>query len=174
MLTDFVIPIVGLKLGDHSYQFQVDGTFFKDFNNTELESGDLIVDLVLTKRSNLMELVFKAKGEVDTLCDRCGGDLKLPFQHEEKRIIKFSGEEDPFTDEVIILGPDEHELDLSHMVYETIALGMPSRRYHDIDLNGQECDQEVLQKLEEYIEKEDTNDVDVRWSALKKLLTKKD
>ncbi len=173
-LTDFIIPIVGLKLGDHPYQFQVNGQFFDEFDNTELQNGNLDVDLVLTKRSNLMELVFRVNGQIESLCDRCGGELKLPLQHEEMRIVKFSQEDYTDTDEIFILGKDEHEIDVSHMIYETIALGLPSRRAHDKSLNGQLCDQEVLEKLSEYQDKEESNDVDDRWSALKKLLTNKE
>lgn len=173
-LTDFIIPIVGLKLGDHSYQFKVDGAFFKEFENTELEEGKLQIDLTLTKRSNLMELTFKVKGIVEGLCDRCGGDLNLPLEHQEMRIIKFSQEDFDNTDDVVILGKDDHEIDVSHMVYETIALGLPSRRFHDDELNGQVCDEEVLQRLEEYQEKDEKDDVDNRWSALKDLLTDKE
>ena len=36
-----------------------------------------------------MELMFRAKGSVNCL-DRCGGDLKLPLDHQEMRIVKFS------------------------------------------------------------------------------------
>ena len=171
---DFIIPIVGLKLGDHSYQFEVDGKFFKEFDNTELQEGDLQIDLTLTKRSNLMELTFKVEGTVESLCDRCGGDLKLPLQHQEMRIVKFSQEDFNNTDDVMILGNDDHEINVAHMVYETIALGLPSRRAHHEDLNGQVCDEEVLQRLEEYQEKDEEDDVDTRWSALKDLLTDKE
>lgn len=173
-LTDFIIPIVGLKLGDHSYQFDVDGTFFKEFDNTELDEGKLQIDLTLTKRSNLMELTFKVGGTVQSLCDRCGGDLELPLEHEELRIIKFSQEDFDNTDDVVILGKDDHEIDVSHMVYEAIALALPSRRYHDKELNGQVCDEEVLQRLEGYKENDKKDDVDNRWSALKDLLTDKE
>lgn len=173
-LSDFIIPIVGLKLGDHPYQFQVDGKFFEEFDNTELEDGALDVDLVLTKRPNLMELVFRVKGQIESLCDRCGGSLKLPLQHEEMRIVKFSQEDFNNTDEILVLGNDDYEIDVSHMIYETIALGLPSRRSHDESLNGQSCDQDVLDKLSEYQEKEEREDVDDRWSALKKLLTNKE
>ena len=174
VLSDYIIPIVGLKLGDHSYQFKVDGKFFEEFDNTELEDGVLDVDLVLTKRPNLMELVFRVKGQIETFCDRCGGALELPLEHKEMRIIKFSQEDFNNTDEILLLGKDEHEIDVSHMIYETIALGLPSRRVHDESVNGQSCDQEVLDKLSEYQEKEESEDVDDRWSALKKLLTNKE
>jgi len=173
-LSDYIIPIVGLKLGDHAYQFKVDGKFFEEFENTELEDGVLDVDLVLTKRPNLMELVFHVKGQIETFCDRCGGALELPLEHKEMRIIKFSQEDFNNTDEILVLGNDEHEIDVSHMIYETIALGLPSRRVHDESVNGQSCDQEVLDKLSEYQEKEESEDVDDRWSALKKLLTNKE
>ena len=86
------------------------------------------------------------------------------------RIVKFSQEEFDSTDDVMVLGPDDHELDVSHMVYETVALALPSRRVHSVE----SCNQEVLDKLEEYQENQKEKDVDERWSALKKLLTDKE
>ena len=174
MHADFIIPIVGLKLGDHLYQFEVDGEFFKEFDNTELQEGCLQVDLILTKRSNLMELMFRVKGSMQSLCDRCGGVLKLPLQHQELRIVKFSQEDFNNTDDVLVIGNDECEINVSHMVYETIALALPIRRFHDNEINGQLCDEEVLEKLEEYQGQEETKEVDDRWSALKDLLTDKE
>ena len=170
VLAEFVIPIVGLKLGEHTYQFEVDGKFFEKFDNTELEKGSLHIDLRLVKRSNLMELNFQVQGAVEVLCDRCADDLSLVLRHKEMRIVKFSQEEFDSTDDVMVLGPDDHELDVSHMVYETVALALPSRRVHSVE----SCNHEVLDKLEEYQENEKENDVDERWSALKKLLTDKE
>lgn len=173
VLAEFIIPIIGLKLGEHKYQFDVDGQFFQEFENTELEEGALNVDLTLTKRSNLMELVFQVNGTVKSLCDRCGDDLNLNLEHSELRIIKFSQENFNESDDVMILGSEDHEIDVSHMVYETIVLSMPPRRVHD-DASGDSCNLEVLEKLEEYSENENENDVDERWSALKDLLTDKE
>lgn len=174
VLSDFIIPLIGLKLGDHSYDFKVDGTFFKEFDNTELEDGKLQLDLTLTKRSNLMELKFQVNGIVNSLCDKCGGDLDLPLDYQDMRIIKFSHEDFNNTDDVLILGNDEHEIDISHMVYETIALALPTRRVHDKEINGQVCDEDALLRVEEYLEQNEEEDVDTRWSALKDLLTDKE
>ena len=173
-LTDFIIPIIGLKLGEYSYQFKVDGLFFKEFDNADLQEGCLQVDLILKKRSNLMELLFRVKGSVSCLCDRCGGDLKLPLDHQEMRIVKFSQEEFDNTDDVLVIGSEAHEINVSHIVYETIFLGLPIRKFHNQETNGQICDEEVIERLKEYQEKEETNSVDDRWSALKKLLTDKE
>ena len=173
-LTDFIIPIIGLKLGEHSYQFKVDGQFFKEFDNTDLQEGSLQVDLVLKKRSNLMELMFRVKGSVNCLCDRCGVDLKLPLDHQEMRIVKFSQEDFDNTDDVLIIGSEEHEINVSHIVYETIFLGLPIRKFHNQETNGQICDEEVIKRLKEYQKKEAKKGVDDRWSALQNLLTDKE
>jgi len=173
-LTDFIIPIIGLKLGEHSYQFKVDRQFFKEFDNTDLQEGGLQVDLILKKRSNHMELMFRAKGNVNCLCDRCGSDLKLPLDHQEMRIVKFSQEDFYNTDDVLVIGLEDHEINVSHIVYETIFLGLPIRKFHDQETNGQICDEEVIKKLKEYQKKEAKKGVDDRWSALKNLLTDKE
>ena len=173
-LTDFIIPIIGLKLGEHSYQFNVDRQFFKEFDNTDLQEGCLQVDLILKKRSNHMELMFRAKGSVNCLCDKCGGDLNLPLDHQEMRIVKFSQEDFDNTDDVLIIGHEDHEINVSHIVYETIFLGLPIRKFHDQETNGQICDEEVIERLKEYQKNEANKAVDDRWSALKKLLTDKD
>mgnify|MGYP001484590469 FL=1 len=173
-LTDFIIPIIGLKLGEHSYQFNVDRQFFKEFDNTDIQEGSLQVDLILKKRSNHMELMFRAKGSVNCLCDRCGGDLKLPLDHQEMRIVKFSQEDFDNTDDVLVIGHDDHEINVSHIVYETIFLGLPIRKFHNQETNGQICDEEVIIRLKEYGKQQAKKGVDDRWSALKNLLTDKE
>ena len=173
-LTDFVIPIVGLKFGEYSYKFKVNRKFFQEFDNTDIQEGSLQVDLILKKRSNHIELMFRAQGIVHCLCDRCGGDLNLPLDHQEMRIVKFSQEDFDNTDDVIVIGREDHQINVSHIVYETIFLGLPIRKFHDQETNGQICDEEVIKRLEEYQKKEADKGVDDRWSALKKLLTDKD
>ena len=173
-LTDFIIPIIGLKLGEHSYQFNVDRQFFKEFDNTDLQDGCLQVDLILKKRLNHMELMFRAKGSVNCLCDRCGDDLKLPLSHQEMRIVKFSQEDFDNTDDVLVIRREDHEINVSHIVYETIFLGLPIRKFHDKEINGQICDEEVIIRLKEYQKNDANKGVDDRWAALKKLLTDKD
>ena len=173
VLSDFIIPIIGLKLGNHTYEFEVDGTFFKEFEHSELKQGFLNINLLLIKRSNLFELIFEVKGYVNSLCDRCGEEMKFYLDHKERRIMKFSHDDYSNTDEVEILREDEHEINVSHMIYEIIVLALPYRRLHTQE-DGQSCDQDVLNKLEEYKEREDKNVVDDRWSALKDLLTEKE
>lgn len=174
-LTDFVIPIVGLKFGEYSYKFKINRQFFKEFDNTDIQEGSLQVNLILKKRPNHLELMFRAQGSVLCQCDRCGGDLNLPLDHQEMRIVKFSQEDDfDNTDDVLVIGREDHQINVSHIIYETIFLGLPIRKFHDQETNGQICDEDVIKKLEEYQKKESNKGVDDRWLALKKILTDKD
>jgi uncharacterized metal-binding protein YceD (DUF177 family) len=173
MLKKFVLPINGLKIGEHKFQWKVGGEFFKEFDNDELQNGDVHVSLVLRKKSNLMELSFIANGFVISLCDRCAGDLNLYLDHKELRVVKFSATEQIDTDDFIVLGKDDYEIDVSHMVYETIVLGFPTRRVHSKNSNNQKCDADVLNRLELFDVKHNNNNDDSRWSALNQLLTDK-
>lgn len=89
------------------------------------------------------------------------------------RIIKFSQEDFDNTDDVLVIGREDHEINVSHIVYETIFLGLPIRKFHDKETNGQICDKEAIKRLKEYQKKEANKGVDYRWSALKKLITDK-
>lgn len=174
MLTKFVIPITGLKIGEHEFKWKVGGEFFKEFDYNELNSGDINVNLTLVKKLNLMELYFHAKGHVSCPCDRCAGDVSLLFNHNEMRVVKFSSRNQIDTEDFMVLGNDEQEIDVSHMVYEIIVLGLPSRRAHGENLNNQKCDSDILSRLELFDEPKKNTIVDSRWSALKELLTDKD
>ena len=93
---------------------------------------------------------------------------------KKENLLKISQEEFDNTDDVLVIGSEAHEINVSHIVYETIFLGLPIRKFHNQETNGQICDEEVIERLKEYQEKEETNSVDDRWSALKKLLTDKE
>ena len=174
MLTKFIIPIIGLKIGEHEFKWKVDGEFFKEFDCSELNNGDIDVILTLVKKLNLIELYFQTNGHVSCPCDRCAGDLILSFNHNEMRVVKFSLRNQTDTEDFIVLGNDEQEIDVSHMVYETIVLGLPARRAHGENLNTQKCDSDILSRLELFEERKKNTIVDSRWSALNKLLTDKD
>ena len=74
----------------------------------------------------------------------------------------------------IVPGCEDHQINVSHIVYETIYLGLPIRKFHNQETKVQICYEEVIKKLEEYQKKESNKRVDDRWLALKKILTDKD
>ena len=45
----FVIPFVGLKPGEHHFEFILEETFFKEFDHSEVDNGRFVVDVLLDK-----------------------------------------------------------------------------------------------------------------------------
>jgi hypothetical protein len=58
----FVIPFVGLKPGEHHFEFILEETFFKEFDHSEVDNGRFVVDVLLDKKSNMMEMTLNLNG----------------------------------------------------------------------------------------------------------------
>ncbi len=52
-LKEFLIPFIGLKLGKHQFEYQINKTFFDNFEYDEFESSDIKVKLTLDKKSTM-------------------------------------------------------------------------------------------------------------------------
>ena len=165
-LKNYQIPFSGLKLGSHQFDFEIKDTFFKLFEYSELNSGDLKAKVLLHKKNTLLELVFEIKGTVTLSCDTCTDEYQQNITSSFKQIVKFSDvEEVQDTDEITVLSTNEHTLEIGHSLYEFIHLSLPSKRIHAIEAD---CNQEVLKKLEELAFQE-PEVTDPRWSVLQKL-----
>ena len=62
-LKEFVIPFVGLKEGEHHFEFKVDDTFFEYFEYEDFNNVDVVVNMSLNKKATLLELHFEAEGK---------------------------------------------------------------------------------------------------------------
>tara|TARA_Y100001933_G_C18601325_1_gene398136 strand:- start:15 stop:527 length:513 start_codon:yes stop_codon:yes gene_type:complete len=165
-LTDFQIAFSGLKLETHQFDFEIEDEFFQLFDYAELNSGQISAIILLQKKRNMLELEFQIKGNVTLACDTCTEDYTQSIEGNYKQIVKFSDVAEPEeTDEIIILPTNEHTLEVAHQLYEFIHLSLPSRRIH---ADKADCNQEILEKLEELAYQEPEL-VDPRWSALQNL-----
>jgi len=165
VMKEYVIPVHGLKTGIHNYEFEVDQTFFESFDYEALENPSIQVKLKLEKTSSMLLLHFIAEGEAEMMCDRCGQSMIRKIACDDKAIVKFGEEKMDEADEIIVLSPQEHELDVSGRIYEMLILNLPQKTVHE---SIADCDQEALKRLENYKE-EKKNQTDPRWDALKKL-----
>ena len=89
-------------------------------------------------------------------------------------VIKFGEEFNDENIELLILPHGEYQFNISQYVYEMIVLSIPQKRVHPGVEDGT-LDSEVLDKLDELSvaapEEKETEQVDPRWDALKKLKT---
>ena len=170
---EFIIHFQGLKLGVHHFDYTLDGRFFELFSYDGLTKATFKVKLKLEKKSNMMLLDFDFNGEIELLCDRCGGELLTPIIGEEQLIVKYGEKNYDNTDDVIVISPTEYELDVSQYMYEFVVLNVPYSRVHSGE-EGSQCDSGAIDKLTELSSKNEEPEIDQRWSALKQLLTDKE
>ena len=177
-ISDFLIPFIGLKLGKHSFEYQINNKFFENFSFDEYENSEIKVDLVFDKKSMFMELNFKHKGFVNVACDTTGEMFDLPIKGKMKLVVQFGDEFNNDNEELLIIPHGEHQIDISQYIYEMIVLSVPIKRMHPGIKDGT-LKSEALDKLNELrvkeIKKEVTTeeDIDPRWDKLKQLLTDK-
>lgn len=177
-LNEYLIPFVGLKLGKHKFEYNINNTFFDCFDYHEFENSDIKVDVVLEKKSTMLEVNFKSKGTINVPCDLTNEMFDLHVKGKFKLIVQFGPEFNNDKEELLILPFGEHQIDISQYVYEMIVLSLPLKRVHpgvkDGSLKSVALDLlnelSIKEQKKEVIQEENT---DPRWDKLKKLLTDK-
>lgn len=177
-LNEFSIPFIGLKLGKHQFEYQINKAFFDHFEYDEFEDSNIKVNLVLDKKSTMLELSFSHKGTVNVPCDLTGEMFDLVVKGKTHLVVKFSDEFNDDNDELLILPHGEHQVNVAQIIYEMIALSVPFKRIHPGVKDGT-LKNDTLDKLNEISVSDITDNTDVeentdpRWDELKKLLTDK-
>lgn len=151
----FVIPFVGLKIGMHTYEFEIANAFFEQVEYSLIEKGNVRVTLNLEKKETMMIGNFDIVGTVETSCALCNSPVDAEIEGEYKLIFKFDNK--PTDDEtLIIVYPEEFEIDIRENLLELITVSLPSRSVHP---EG-ECDEEMMKILNEYRVNADDEDFD--------------
>ncbi len=162
----YSIPLASLKEGRYTYDFTIGDELFE---GSEVTRGVLKADVTLDKRANLLELLIVINGQVEVICDRCLGSFMMPVSTRNKLYIKLGEEWDDDDPEMVTMGMEEHQIDMSQFFYEYILLTLPIQRIHPDDEKGNsKCDPVMLKKLGEHLtgDKEST---DPRWDMLKRI-----
>ncbi len=172
----YSLPIKGLPDGEQLYHFKVDGNLFSNFRDTLSEeeqvlSADIDVEVRAQRRVGLIEILASFEGEIMTICDRCLAKLPLKLKFDSPLIVKFGAPDEEVSDksddeDVIVLSEDEHDLDLSQFFYDHISLALPLQKLHE---EG-ECDEVMIEKLNQHLFKESTPESDSPFSQLKELI----
>jgi uncharacterized metal-binding protein YceD (DUF177 family) len=166
----FTIPISGIKAGHHTFEFEIDKSFFDLFEDSEIKEGELIAVTEVLKSSSHLDLDIKISGKVRICCDRCVEIFDQPVESDNRLLVKFGNISDNSDPEIITIPPDDNELDLKQYFYEFIHLSLPIRRIHPDDAKGiSTCDPVMLQKLKEHLVEKEKGE-DPRWDELKKLV----
>ena len=172
----YTIPFVGLKIGQHKYDFDLDKKFFEHFEYDEFHQADIKLEVVLDKKPNMLEIELAFEGSVNVSCDRTNEPFDLPLKGDYHFVVKFGQDRDDMQDELLILPHGAYQVNIQQQIYESIVLALPSKKIHPGIAEGT-LKSEVLEQLEalkpQGEQQNNLEDVDPRWDDLKKLLTDK-
>lgn len=170
-LKQYSIPFTGLKIGHYQFDYDVDRSFFDEFEYSLIKDGKLKVKLDLEKQETLMILDFKIEGEIQLNCDKCLADFPSQISVSDRLIAKFSENDDlGDIEEVMVIKKNEVEIDVSSFIYEVITLAAPYVSVCNEPGKLPTCDQEMLNKLNEFLVEQDKNELtDPRWDILKNI-----
>ena len=161
----YLIPISGLALGKHSFQYEITDEFFKGMDYSEIQQGKVNVNLDIDREETMLTLTFDMEGTVRVMCDRCADEFDQPIESNQVFFIKLGTENAEESDDVMVMPADQHDFDLTSLIYEFIILSIPMHRVHP---EGQ-CNPEIIDMLNgmQEVEEEDEETIDPRWAALK-------
>ena len=176
-LKTFTIPFVGLKEGEHHFDYEIKQSFFEYFEYDDFNESNIVVNVVLNKKTTLLELNFKISGTINVNCDLTNEPYDQVIVNEFDLVVNFGEEYNDENIDILIIPHGEYEINIQQYIYELIVLAVPNRRIHPGVKDGS-LDSEILKKLEELSpkraeDKENKEEIDPRWNTLKKLLTDK-
>ncbi len=168
---EYEIAFVGLKPGEHEYNYIITDKFFEPFQQQEFTDCQATIKLKLDRKTNFMLLKFDIDGKVNVQCDRCGNPLPLQLWDEFKIVVKVVDnpdemnltEEDP---DVYYIAKGESHLHLEEWIYEFINLSIPMQKMcKENEIGGPLCNKEVLEKLKR-MEQDAKSDTSAIWKGL--------
>ncbi len=176
-LKEFTIPFVGLKLGEHRFDFKISKPFFEYFEYEEFNDVDIKLDVLLIKKNTMLEFTLAFKGFVNVNCDSTNEPFNQEIKGDYHFVVNFGEIFNNENEALLILPHGSYEINIQQYIYETIVLAIPKRKVHPGIEDGT-LESDILIKLEELRPKQNINlqegkITDPRWDELKKLLTDK-
>lgn len=178
-LKQFTIPFVGLKLGEHRFDFKISESFFEYFEYEDFNNVAINLDVLLVKKNTMLEFTLDFDGYVNINCDITNEPYNQDVSGSFHFVVNFGDEFNDENEELIIIPHGSYEFSIQQYVYESIVLAVPTKRIHPGIEDGT-LKSDILNKLEELRPTlEDQNPIDEgettdpRWDELKKLLTDK-
>jgi len=167
---DFSIPFTGLKLGKHQFEYAVTDAFFNGFEYSLVKNANIICSVELEKQETMIILHFHITGTINANCDRCLAKYPQHVDIREQQVIKFGDEATGEDEDIIVLSKNEHEIELSGLIYEYINVALPYITVCIDEGNTPYCDKEMLDSLNKLSANTDKAEkLDPRWDALKNI-----
>lgn len=110
--------------------FQLDGTFFRGFENSLVEQGQLAVCVKLDKSSRHIQLLLTIQGEVELICDRSLALFNYPIYIEQVVHFKLGEENKELDVDCYLIDQQTSTIDLAQHIYDFVTLAIPMKKLH--------------------------------------------
>ena len=126
-LKEFTIPFVGLKIGKHHFEYEIEQTFFEYFEYEDFNNVNIKVDVALEKKATLLELHFKISGFVNINCDLTNEPYNQIIENEKTYELSFDYNGKNIYSTTYVPAQKEVSISANSIAVEKIELGtMPS------------------------------------------------
>jgi len=177
----FDISFIGLKDGNHIFEYKIDKAFFDFFNYDEFYNSNVQVVLSFFKKATMFELNFVCKGWVEVDCDLTGERFQQIIDANIDLVVKFGEEYNDENEELLIIPHSQFKINVAQYIYEAIVLAVPIKKIHPGVIDGT-LQSDILEKLKEFeinsfeedqTEEETNREIDPRWNKLKEYTNRK-
>jgi uncharacterized metal-binding protein YceD (DUF177 family) len=143
---DYEIAFVGLKPGLHVFEYDINDTFFEEFQEQDFRNCAAHIKLMLEKsNSTFLRLRFEIGGTLEVVCDRCSNNLPLDLFDDFSMTVKMVDEPDVMNDQeedpdVYYISKGESHLDVKTWIYEFVNLSLPMQKTCSFEnMDGPHC-----------------------------------
>lgn len=166
------LDLKALKEDSFENNWVLGDDYFEVLEDADIQSGNVRVGVSLQKAENYFDMEINVEGFVIVTCDRCLDDMEQSIKSDNRFIVKL-GIENSEDDDTITVEENEGILDLSWIIYESIALSVPIKHVHAPG----KCNTAMTEKLDELSatrsgDEADKEAIDPRWSKLSELKEK--
>jgi uncharacterized protein len=179
-LYPYDIELVQLSNKRHEFDFVLDDRFFKLFDQTLVNGGNIKAHVTLDKSEFLLNFTFHLVGTVKLTCDRSLDEFDYPIDTTQTLRVRFGDEETELDENVLQIRHDAQKINLAQHMFDFIGLAVPMKKLHP---RFEQEDKEAITDQEENIliyssstspDKESNDDdddepADPRFAALKKI-----
>ncbi|MDB5228494.1 MAG: hypothetical protein JWN78_2687 [Bacteroidota bacterium] len=172
LFKEYKIPHAGLKREIHEFSYELDETFFANFDNALITKCNIQVNITFDKRHEPYIIEVDMDGTIWGECDRCTSSIPLSIHTSFIIYVKYTYDEalkDMEDVEIIYIAKDDTVIDITQFLYDYAHLSIPVHKICDKPGETEYCDEEIIKLLEQKIE---DNTVDPRWAGLDKLKDK--
>lgn len=169
----FRVNIAGLSNDVHTFQYEIDESFFTRYGQDLVSGGSFHADVVLDKTETMITAGFEIHGKATLICDRSLEPFDYPIDLHRDVIFKYGDEDEELTDEIVKIRRDTAQLEIGQYIYEFISLEVPMKKLHPRFQNEELPEEGKIVYTSgtsgEDTESEDEPPADPRWDILKKL-----